>query len=301
MLLLCAMCSTGQSRRVSFDSLVVGDFRPVPKFEKGYVLLAEHRCMLSVFEPNGRKLFTRELQAPGGLPCQVNEAAVDAGGAFAAAISFSGPFGFTGAILFLDATGKTVSFIDTERYLPAHIGFDRNRSLWSIGTKRDEVNTGMTAKDEYFLVRKFSRDGKLLGEFIPRSWWSPRGAPGDGGRGYWHLAVARDRVAAIIHENFSEQTPELIEWDLDGKLLARTPIAGVNCGRAYTESGKLYGRNYDRDRKIFEMFVLDTDTKQWKPTGEQQYMGEAGFLLGAQGDELVYRATSSSDLVWLRP
>jgi len=302
LLLLCVICLGAQTRRVAFPEADFGDYKPIPRFDNGYLLSAPYTtCELTVFEPGGKKSFTRKLQAPGGLPCRSNDAALGPNNTFAVAIAFEGPTGFTGAILLLDAAGKTVSVIETGRYEPSSISFDRHHSLWSIGSKRDDVNGGFSEKGDYFLVRRFSKDGQPSGEFILRSLWGFKGDPGSAGRGYWHLAAARDRMAAIVHESFSGQTPELIEWDFDGKLLARTPIEGVNCGRAYTASGKLYGRNYDRETTMYEMFVLDTDTRKWKSTGERQYMGEWGLLLGAQGDELVFRAPSGSDLIWRRP
>jgi hypothetical protein len=302
LLALIAATATGQGRRVSYIGADFGDYKPIPKFDKGYLIYANRFCDLTVFAPTGAKQFSRKLEAPGGLPCAPNDVAIDTDGSAAVAVSFEGSLGFTGAILFLDATGKQTSAIETGRYEPAHIGLDRNRAIWTIGSKRDEVNGSMLEKGEYFLVRKFSRDGKQLGEFIPRSLWGPRGDPGDAPRGYWHLAVARDRVAAIIHESFSGQTPELLEWDLDGKVISQAPIPGGSmCGRAYTHSGKLYAKFLDTDSKTFGLYVLDTATRQWTPTGQRTYVGEQGILLGADGDDLVYSAPSGMDLIWQRP
>jgi hypothetical protein len=301
LLALIAVTASGQGRRVSYTGADFGDYKPIPRFDKGYLIYAGRSCELTVFGPTGAKHFSRKLEAPGGLPCAPSDVAIGTDGTSVVAASFEGPLGFTGVILFLDATGKQTSAIETGRYEPAHIGLDRNGAIWTIGSKRDEVNGGTLEKGEYFLVRKFSRDGKQLGEFIPRSLWGPRGDPGSGPRGYWHLAVARDRVAALIHESHAGQTPELLEWDLDGKIIARTPIpGGTMCGRAYTQAGKLYAKFLDKDSKTFGLYVFDTATRQWNPTGQRSYQGEQGILLGADGNDLVYSAPAGADLIWQR-
>jgi len=102
------------------------------------------------------------------------------------------------------------------------------------------------------VVRKYSPDGKLLGEHLPTTLWATKHGPGLGGRGYWTMYAAADRLGAIFNENFSERTPEWIEWDLNGAVLQRTPLVGSQkiYSRAFASNGRLYAQFPIKDQII---------------------------------------------------
>jgi hypothetical protein len=71
--------------------------------------------------------------------------------------------------LLLDASGNQTSFINTGRYVPTHICFDRNHAIWSIGWQRDQTSNEMPDRQEYFIVSKFSRNGREVGAYLHRA------------------------------------------------------------------------------------------------------------------------------------
>ena len=199
-------------------------------------------CELTVYHPTGRLLFQKSLQGPREMPCSILDAAVDASGNIAASISYGIAVGYASGIIMMDPAGQQTGFIDTGRYVPAHIGFDKHQTLWSIGWQRDEIRNEIADREDYFLVRRYSKAGAQDGAFIPRSTWKTTGDPAGGSIGFWHMAFASDRIGAIVYKSW-QRVPEWIEWDLYGNLLSRTPMdsADYSGGRAYTSSAQLFG------------------------------------------------------------
>ncbi len=126
------------------------------------------------------------------------------------------------------------------------------------------------------------------------------------------------RIGAVIHENFADQPAEWVEWDLDGKLINRTVLARdfAPLGRAFTRSsdGRLY--SYDwlekadgkkarpaNSKRVLR--VLDTGSGTWQVVDDnlpREINEDYGFLLGSDGDDLVYRVGYGNvRLVWARP
>jgi len=120
------------------------------------------------------------------------------------------------------------------------------------------------------------------------------------------MYAAADRLGAIFNENFSERTPEWIEWDLNGAVLQRTPLVGSQkiYSRAFASNGRLYAQFPIKDQIIrTELRVLERGTGKWIPVRANLPDQVAAFLLGADGDELVYRVHGGGNvqLIWARP
>jgi hypothetical protein len=184
--------------------------------------------------------------------------------------------------------------------------FDNDGDLWSIGWVRDEQINDMMSKDIYNVVRKYSPEGKLKGEFLSRSLWTTKHGPELGGRGYWTMYAAADRVGALLNDHTSGETPEWVEWDLNGVVLRRVPLVGMQGleGRAFDGRGRLYAQFPVEDhRSQRELRVLDSASGKWIPVRTNLPDQMTGFLLGADGDELVYRVNRVGNvhLVWSRP
>jgi YD repeat-containing protein len=200
----------------------------------------------------------------------------------------------------IDTSGRELHFIGTSDYLPATVCFDADDNLWSVG--REAEPTGFERAD-YLLVRKFSRGGKELGRYLPKSLWPAKKAqPSRIGGGYWHLRAASDRIGIAIHENHADNPAEWMEWDLAGNLLTRTLIKMDKAGRAFTSSGRLYARFRVPGAKRLELRVLDKKTGTWTAVADNlpdTPEFERAFLLGAEGDDLVY--SLDFRLVLVRP
>jgi hypothetical protein len=181
--------------------------------------------------------------------------------------------------------------------------FDRDDRLWSLGWKRDLVTDGDEDSD-YPVVRKFSRDGKEIGAYLPRSLWQRRSHPGGAGRGYWTIYAAADRVGLLVHESYANNPAEFLQLDLNGNLLARTIIGTyLSAGRAYSGDGRFYARFRTGAGKKLELRVLDPATGTWTPVPDNLPLdSERALLLGAQGNELVYKTSVGiTKLLWARP
>ena len=274
---------------------------PIPKFDKGYLLhVAMQRCAVRVHAPGSGQGLNLTLKGPGGMPCSALNAAVDNDGRMAVSISYSTAVGYAGGIVRLDKTGKQTAFIETGRFVPSHIGFDRRQTLWAIGWQRDEIRNDTADSHDYFLVRRYSQAGVEDGAFIPRSLWKTRGEPAGGSSGYWHMAFADDRIGATIYENWAHRTAEWIEWDFDGKLLSRIPLGSrdLDGGRAFTSKGELYGGFWTAN--AWKLFRLDRDARRWMPVTEVA-ASELSYLMGADGDNLVFKARyGTGEYAWMK-
>ena len=119
------------------------------------------------------------------------------------------------------------------------------------------------------------------------------------------MYAASDRIGAIIHESYADSAPEFVEWNLDGKLICRTVIpSDTSFGRAYTSDGRFYVRLREK-RSRPELRVLDVSDGTWKPLPAnlpEPTELDGAFLLGADGEELVYRVGhGNTRLIWARP
>ena len=105
------------------------------------------------------------------------------------------------------------------------------------------------------------------------------------------MSAAANRMGAVIHESYANQSPEWIEWSLDGKVLSRTTLPkNIRGGRAYTSDGQLYGRFATGDWPQHELRVLNTATGAWTPVQSNLPPDtEAAYLFGSHGNDLVYR------------
>jgi hypothetical protein len=69
----------------------------------------------------------------------------------------------------LNKDGETVRSIPTGLFEPRHLAFAPDGSLWMFGTEYTSKGYDGKAVDEYATLRHVSPDGKLIGQFLPRS------------------------------------------------------------------------------------------------------------------------------------
>jgi hypothetical protein len=268
----------------------------VPTFDKGYLLSVERSGALVVYGPDGSLAFRRLLTSPEGRPCSILSSAIDWDRIVAVSVAYRDSQSRAG-IYFLDLRGGQVGFIDTKLYLASALTFDSEHFLWSVGWQRDRLQPDSADTKDYDVVRKFARSGNEIGSFLARSQWKPRLEPGSSGGGYWHMAAAGHRIGAMLYEG-TENKPEWIEWDLQGALLSRTPVAeSLYGGRAFTSDGKLYARILTRQPgQQKRLSVLDTKTGTWAAVS-RELPRDAALLLGADGKHLVFTTGTSYRLL----
>ena len=293
-------------KEMVYSSAVTIGGQIVPLYDKGYLVYLHQPNRLEVHRPDGQLAYNFELPCPSEGSCSAAAVAVNSKGNIAVSFGYSNRNGRAAGIRIMDPQGKETRFISTSLYVPTELCFDKDDNLWALGWQRDSLTRDAEEKQDYQLVRKFSVAGVEIGRYLPRSLWPNRKAfPGAGGRGYWRMYAASDRIGAVIHENYSDSAPEFVEWNLDGKLIRRTVIPNdTSYGRAYTSDGRFYVKRREKGSRP-ELRVLDLSNGTWQPLPAnlpESIEFDRALLLGSDGEELVYRVGHGNiRLVWARP
>ena len=260
-----------------------GAYGTVPAFDQGYLLFTMHGPGFEVFGPDGVLRFFTSVENPHGA--SVTTVAVDSDGSVAAGFAFLGQQGISGGIAYFDSFGRQTQFVETGKYMPAHVCFDRYHSLWTFGWQRDP-STDYEETRDYMMFRKYS-DGKEMGRYGPRSIMPGTGmTPGSPSLGLWRMRVADDRVGVVAYYGATSENRMWIELGLDGHLIGKWAMGrDSQGGLAFTSSARLCRQTPAGKAKMPGIECLDRDTGSWKHAGDEPV---PGLLLGADGDELVF-------------
>ncbi len=266
----------------------------LPIFDRGYLIFTEQRS-LSVYGPDGMRVFESDMLDPKGARASLGDVAADTDGAFVACIAYSGaPHGYGGALAFLERTGKPVRYIETDRYMPTHLCIDDNYYIWAFGWQRDLTDNGREDREDYFQVRRYTSDGKPAGAFLRRSLFPAQVKPFPAWTGRWIVRAAAGRVGAVADV---DGRPEWLELDLDGNLIGRWPLGPNNPVKllAFTSDARLYAllpdglALFDRARSMWNVVQPKPDIR-------------SGTLVGAQENQLVLSGRAGDPrLYWVEP
>ncbi len=288
--LLAAPCLVIAGQSVVYQ----GDLGPLnilPTFDKGYLAVYEPEHAISLYGPDGRLAYkaTVQVPVPSATIIVVHNASPDSDGSVAVTVDYrvEKEKYVRGGIAFFNNIGNQTAFIDTASdYFPTQVCFGPDHSIWTIGWRGGiQTNTA-----DYFVLRNYARDGRLLGAFLARSSFEQEVAgPMIGG---WQLRSANGRIGAVIYATSAvdpaeRPVPQWIETDFHGNIVRRVDIPHKMI-EAFTSNGSLYARQYSGGYVIF-----DAATKLWRTA--------AGFpggrLLGADGNKLVFLAGDDT-IVW---
>ncbi len=268
---------------------------PVPTFDKGYLIAINRPNGLEVWGPDGQLVFRTALADPPSA--LVTSVAIDTGGTggtggtVAVGFSYSIPQGYAGGIAFLDRSGKQIRKIDTARYLPSHLCFDKNHRLWTFGFQRDAVRNETEDREDYLLFRQYSSDGRPLGAFISRSLFPKPGlSPGGSSGGLWRIRAMDDRIGALANAGSSGVEREWIEITLEGQLIGHWKM-GPNPMFGTAALAKLGVCEQVVENRVPRVDCLDRETGTWKALSNRLAGTDGrplGNLLGADGDSLVF-------------
>ena len=250
---------------------------PLPEFRNGYLysLPMPGGSALSVFAPDG-KIHTILIGHRDAM-----SAAVDADGTLAIGWVELPKIGID--IRHLD--GSLIHSIDTGRYMPSHLAFGRDHSLWSFGWQRDADDLYKADKQDYSTVRHYSTDGKPSGAFMPRSQF-PAGLLFQAS----HISVTADRVGLDADSGTHHWQREWVELDLSGDLIGRwrqDRDADFVRGVFLTDDDEAYVGLTNPKDESYTVWKLDRATRNWDkitlPDTKQ-----FGWLYGVDGDQLVF-------------
>jgi hypothetical protein len=269
-----------------------GDLAPLnilPTFDKGYLAVYEPEHTIPLYRPDGSLAYRAKALVPGAKSIGVANADPEADGSLAIAVEYCIEKLQGGAVAIFDPTGIQSAFIETGTdWLPTQVCFGPDHSIWAIGW-RGHARPATNVVD-YFVLRHYSRDGRLLDAFLPRSSFDQDPvAPVVGG---WQLRSANGRIGGLFYASSRNGTArrmgEWIEVDLLGKVVRQVEIPGKSAV-AFSDDGSLYARGYDGDYS-----VLNPAGNSW-----QLFLGEiSGNLLGADGGSLVFQIRGTNLLVW---
>ena len=291
---LCSMLVAAADREMTSPALFP---QTPPFFDKGYLIARPQPSnRFTLFGRDGAQMFETSIVIPGRPNPSITRFAIDTGDRIAVGLAWQ----TGGGIAFVDMTGKLTSFVDLGRYMPSKICFDTNHDLWAFGWQRDELVPANASATDYFQVRKFSKDGRPLGAFLPRGMF-PRGL--QPGNGVGILAAAKDRIGMMAEPGMEGGHYEWIELDLDGNLIGRWELGGFTGGGwAFTADGRLYTiMQQDGNSRLM---IFDRSRSEWRPSltalpGDDYR--RAGSLVGADGEDLVVWMTPPVSLAWFRP
>ncbi len=286
--LSCGVCCGAQQRDVTYQ----GPLTPnniTPTFEKGYLLVYDYP-RVHVYAADGSPLCSIAPEAdPARIFPRIQNAGADVDGTLAAAIEYRKGDDRGGGIAVFDNSGKQLQFFDTGKYLPTQVSFADDHTIWTLGWRH-----GKASHEDYFILRNYSQNGEELGAFLPRSSFEHDPEPVGPMTGAWQLRVTGERIGALFYESSilqpGQQLPPMlwVELDLKGKELGRWEMGGTYAPRAFTRSGALY-------RTGGGLSLFDRSAKTWRRVAD----APSGELLGADGNDLVFREAGTNTLRWV--
>jgi hypothetical protein len=278
------------------DVYYQGDLTPLnilPTFDKGYLAVYERDQTIALYGPDGTLAYRAMPQVPGAKLGAMN-AAPDSDGSLAIAVRYRIEKLQGGGIAIFDPTGIQSAFIDTGvDWSPTQVCFGPDHSIWAVGWR----GTAQPAPSmvDYFVLRNYARDGRLLGAFLPRS--SFEQDPVTPILGGWQLRSAYGRIGglfytpSVLKQGIPRRMGEWIEVDLLGKVVRQVEMPEKTI-RAFSDDGSLYAKGYQGNYS-----VLNPAGNSW-----QTFSGATGGnLLGADGGSLVFLIPGRNQLVWSPP
>jgi len=252
----------------------------MPGFYNGYLFSAEPSHVLTLFAPDGHELFSLPIQGHGNGNIQIESLAIDSDGTLAVSWVDRPDAG----IDIRDLSGTLLRSFSTGRFLPMHLSFGENHSVWALGWQYDEARFSED-KQDYPILRKYSISGKETGGYLPRSLFAAGLPPGNEEYQARRITVTADRVGVEVISGKVGNQREWVELDLDGNVLGRWKLDPSNefPGVTFTSDDRAYVHRYNRDTKSWQVFRLNRATSSWDLMNAPNEP-----LYGADGDKLVF-------------
>jgi len=170
---------------------VASEFPPDRKaFFRGGRLF-ELGSMVRAYASDGTRDFDAPILTPDGKIAPVSDIVMDPDRSFAVAAR--------GGIALLNERGIQAGFIETGAFLPWSLTVTENHSIWVFG---------LDGKQDYGVLRKYSRDGTLEGSYLRRSTFPADWKPSDP---FEPIEVMSSGNEVVLHAY-----GDLIQVDADG-------------------------------------------------------------------------------------
>jgi hypothetical protein len=176
--------------------------------------------MVRAYAPDGTRDFDAPILTPNGKLAPVHDIAVDTDCSFAVAAR--------GGIALLNQRGIQTGFIETGEFLPLNLTITEDHSIWVFG---------LNGKQDYDVLRKYSRDGTLQGSYLRRSTFPADRKP------RWAFEGAE--VMSSGNEVVLRAYGDLVHIDGDGRALWRKHLDDIPVQDfrdfAFTSDRRIYG------------------------------------------------------------
>jgi hypothetical protein len=275
-LALPAIAAMAPVREVTSEA-AVGANQPLPGFYEGYAFFADRPSSnIRIYSPDGPLLFQGYVQyqtAPIVLGI-----AVDSNGTIA--VSYVGKTGATGGVDLLDSKGNLIRSLATGYYVPSHVSFGVDHSIWLFGWQR--TDDPRKNASEYMAVRHYSASGTQIGSYLPRSLFPKGLEPACQSWQERGIYTAADRIGVLACSGMISVNPEWVELDLDGNVTGRWHVGAAHRAVSMTQDAHVYAQ--DTANGSSQIYLLD------RAAGAFQAVSWTipGRLYGAVGDERVF-------------
>ena len=217
--------------------------------------------------------------------------ALDSDGIAARGSAWDGRGKREGRIELLDRAGKPIQTIKTGSYLPQHVVFAPDHTLWTIGY---EDNYESRAED-FNVLHHYARNGEEIGQGLP--WLQIAGDY----KAYTSLQLClgcnqffatNERIGFWVHLYEGHET--WIETSTEGTLLGKYdlhPSSDLSYGpRAMTAGGSVYAKIF-KEEQFNGWAVLDRSKNRWRRVSGYP----KGVIIGSDGENIIF---SQHDGAW---
>src|SRR5579862_2216820 len=204
-------------RQVTSQVTLAGN-QPEPAFYNGYVYWIEpgNRSFL-LYAPDGRRALAASISSATPEPILTANLAIDTDGTIAVSRAYGGGIAPGSAIDLFEANGRPLGSIGTGLYAATQVTFGPDHTVWAFGWEWSPGKPAFVrATTDYMTVRQFSRDGRQMGAWLPRSTFPKGLEPASESWQARRITVIEDRVGLLATSGTRGDQQEWVELDLAG-------------------------------------------------------------------------------------
>ena len=202
------------------------------------------------------------------------------------------------------SSGEAVArVIQTSPFEGQWLEFGPDGTIWVLGYELGDKRMIRKAP-EHSPLRRYDRAGKLIGEYLRWPAMNCGLHPAVESGGSWpQLAASSDRIGVFLPAcrvwiEFNPQGESLgsFQWHYPLQEVGASPkdrFKNMALRVVMTQDSRVFG-TFGRG-----LFGLNRNTGTWEPVGLRPPLSQIDWLLGSDGDRIVYR-TGRSELAWAK-
>ena len=256
------------------------------------------------FDKQGQMVVNLTFSVPDSRMTQISGYARASDGSLAlSGTAYSGNSQVAAFLAWISPDGKRVRIVRTSPFYPYRTAFAADGTIWTAGW---EIVDGVEVNPDHNMVRRFDRDGNLLGAFIPKSSVTTYGKHKHPAY-LSYLLSSSDRIGWL-----SPTARQYIEFSPDGHITSRFQTSEVSGnmklrGAGLCDDGGLYLSTVSMGKppRNWQLLTLDRVSGKWAPVALDSPDGRQPHTLpiyACDGSSLVTTLTGhSAELTWLSP